>query len=152
MIYFIKGKIHTDKDSGETETALRRVAIRRHIPLDWHSSAAVSFDRKYFLGYENKDSLQLMRIRRYFQRLMPKLIVRFEKKGDFSMYRIRLSLVSTIIFGLLCILLVLNLTYLARGESPEDLLSVFFAFCAFIVLAFLELFLTRRTLSMAMQA
>ena len=57
---------------------------------------------------ENEKRIDLLRISSPFEKLLPKIIVTF-KKENFKEYKLRLKLISMILFILLTIALILNL-------------------------------------------
>ncbi|GAB2682376.1 hypothetical protein GCM10027036_40700 [Flavihumibacter cheonanensis] len=70
------------------EAAVRKFATKRHTLLDFQSSATYVGTEKYFLGLEKEKSIELTRIRSPFERLLPKLVINFDKNDGFRRYKI----------------------------------------------------------------
>ena len=137
MIYFKRIEIQ-NADSNQIEELVRKHCIRRHTLLDLQSSVYQMPDpSKLFLGLEGKKAIQITRLKNTIERILPKMIIRIEKV-DFTFYRIRLSLLSSIIAIFLPIALLINLVNsISAKKIQEDLPiicffnALFFLFCLF---------------------
>ena len=87
----------------EVENAIRHFSSKRHASLDIKSSSSSIGENKYFLGLEGENDLKITRIRTPFESLFPKIIVSFPKDRQFLSFKIRYSILSIIIFGILFI-------------------------------------------------
>jgi len=97
MIYF-KTKNITSINSEIIEKSIRKAALKRSIHLDFKSTANHYGENKLFLGYESNEALYISRLRFLFERILPKVIIRYDKLTGFAEYKIRLSLFSSILF------------------------------------------------------
>ena len=109
-MYFKRIKI-TALSTEKIENNVRLLSLRRHTHLDFKSASTyIAEPNKFFLGYENDRKIDLLRIITPFERLLPKIIVTFDKT-NFQEYKLRLKLISLIILILLTIGLVFNLVF-----------------------------------------
>lgn len=144
MTYFTKTYFKDDLERPEIEAALRKFASKRHTSLDFKSSSTDVGTEKCFLGLEGKKDLKFTRLRTSFERVLPKLIISFPKNNDQNYYKIRLSFLATIVFGLFSVGVLLNLAFLIAGRtSIDNFLTVLIIFSVNLFLIFLELKLTK---------
>lgn len=100
MFYFAQFEIDSlSKDN--VENAIRNFSSKRYTSLDLQSSSSSIKENKYFLGHEGKADLKITRIRTTFEKLFPKVIQSFPKGKRFEVYKVRYSLLSTVVFFLL---------------------------------------------------
>jgi len=146
MLYFRKVTLN-EVNGTKVEAAIRKFTARRHTSLDLQSSSTDIWTEKLFLGLENENSIQVTRIRTSFERLLPKLIVRFDKERGFSEYRIRYSLISNSVFAFITLAIVLNVVYsLINLQIEGDISTIFTFFILFLFLTVVELRLTNARL------
>jgi hypothetical protein len=153
MLYFKTIKIeHTDPEI--VEKAIRAFSLKRLTSLDIVvSSASYAGEEKYFFGLENKNGLFLTRVRTPFERIFPKLIVRFKKEEAFTSYQIRYSLPAIalscfVIFGWIADLFFL-LT--ADGFTFDGFFVISLVIVLFLLFTFLELTFTRNRIKKAIE-
>lgn len=143
MVYFLKTKI--DNYSRDTiENAIRRFSAKRHTSLDLKSSSSYISDNKYFLGLEGSSDLKITRIRTPFERILPKVIASFPKDRQFETYRIRYSILATLVFIVLSIAVIQNLyTFIIEKEFENDFIPLALVYLIFIGLTITEIKLTK---------
>lgn len=153
MLYFKTIKIE-NTDPEIVEKAIRAFSLKRLTSLDLiTSSASYASEDKYFLGVEKNDALFTTRIRTPFERIFPKLIVRFKKEDGFTSYQIRYSL-PAIAFTLLNIVgLFANLFYVLTtdGFTFEGLFLITLIIVLFVLFTLLELTFTRNRINKAIE-
>lgn len=137
-------------NSDKIERNIRSFSLRRHTSLDFKSASTyVSEPKKFFLGYENNNQIDLLRITSPFEKVLPKIIITF-KKENFNKYYLRLKSTSMIVFTLLTIALILNLFYsIKAGRIESDFSIVLLLNLAFYILAFVEFKLVNRKINKA---
>jgi hypothetical protein len=146
MIYFQKIELQ-DISQGLVEKKIRESSFKRHSSLDLLSSSTYVNEEKHFLGIESDKFINIIRIRTPFERLLPRIIVRFDK-DDFSFYKIRLSLLSFLISIFLSTAIVLNIMYsIINGHLESDILSVFAISLIYLLLIMIEIKLTKREIN-----
>ncbi len=129
MLYF-KTVILSQYTSAQLETALRKSAIKRRLPLDMGSSIVNIGTEKYFLGYEGKKTLTFTRIRAFIEYLLPKLIIKPSMANTtISSYKLRLSAFSLIIFIMFNLPWLLILLLTVTGKIPIERLVSASATC-----------------------
>lgn len=138
MIYF-KKVILSSYTTLQIETALRKYALKRKMPLDMDFSSIDIGTDKYFLGYQGKNSLTFTRIRTRFEFLLPKIIVKIPVNVNNSeaYYKLRLTLISTMVFVAYFAILMLSISLLIAGTSTIDNLTAPFVLCGIYILLFL---------------
>ena len=143
-MYFKKINI-TELTSDKIERNIRLFSLKRHTSLDLKSASTyVNEPNKFFLGYENNKRIDLLRITSPFEKLLPKIIVTFNK-DNFNEYNLRLKLISMILFVLLTIALSLHLFYsIKSGKLESDFFAILFLNLIFHILAFVEFKLVNR--------
>ena len=146
-MYFKKINI-TELNSDKIERNIRLFSLKRHTSLDFKSASIyVSEPNKFFLGYDNNNRIDLLRITTPFEKLLPKIIVTF-KKDNFNEYNLRLKSISMILFILLTIALILNLFYTIKsGKLESDFLMILLLNLTFYILAFVEFKLVNRKIT-----
>lgn len=143
MIYFTKTYFRDDEERQTLETALRKVASKRHGWLDFKTSSTDIGTEKRFLGFEEEKHLNFTRLRTSFERMLPKLIVSFPKSNEQGYYKIRFSFFTSIVLGWFSIALLLNFYFLISGITTfENVATVFILFIGYLLLVFLELKIT----------
>jgi hypothetical protein len=125
--------------SEKIERNIRLLSLKRHTSLDFkYVSTYINEPNKFFLGYENKNRIDLLRISSPFEKLLPKMIVTF-KKNNFKSYKLRFKLISMILIILLTTALVLNIFYsIKSGKLESDFILILFLNLTFYLLAFVE--------------
>jgi len=125
--------------SEKIEQNIRLLSLKRHTSLDFkYVSTYINEPNKFFLGYENKNRIDLLRISSPFEKLLPKIIVTFEK-NNFKNYKLRFKLISMILIILLTTALILNIFYsIKSGKMESDFLLILFLNLTFYLLAFIE--------------
>lgn len=89
-MYFKRIKI-TELSTEKIEKNVRLLSLKRHTSLDFKSATTyVAEPNKFFLGYENDRKIDLLRIITPFERLLPKIIVTFDKT-NFQEYKFNLN-------------------------------------------------------------
>lgn len=144
MIYFKRFYFKNDSERQEIESALRRFAIRKHTSLDFKSAATDVGTEKRFLGLEGKADLKFTRLRTSFERWIPKLIISFPKNSDQLYYKIRLSFLTSIVFGLFSVGFGVSLLSLLAGRaSIEKFSTVVIVVTGYLLLVLLEFEITK---------
>lgn len=125
--------------SEKIEQNIRVFSLRRHTSLDFkYFSTYVNEQNKFFLGYENKNRIDLLRISSPLEKLLPKMIVTFDK-NNFKSYRVRFKFISMILIVLLTTAIIINIFYSIKSRKLEsDLLLILFLNLVFYLLAFVE--------------
>jgi hypothetical protein len=149
MFYF--KQIIIDKSFIETsEEAIRNYSSKRHTSLDLTPSSSYIKEDKFFLGLEGENDLKITRIRTAFEKYFPKVIISFPKDRHFETYKIRYSLLSSIVFFILLFAALQTVFYVIFGEEDAyELLALVIVFLSFIVLTFLEINVTKRKINQA---
>lgn len=145
-------RISITKFSAEKiEKNVRLLSLKRHTSLDFKSASTyVAEPNKFFIGYENDRKIDLLRIITPFERLLPKIIVTFDKT-NFQEYKLRLKLISMVILILLTIGLILNLVYsIQNGRLESDLGSILIVNIIFYSLLFIEYKIVKRKMGLAL--
>jgi hypothetical protein len=149
MVYFITIPID-DSPLIDAEGAIRKRSLKRHVLLDFVSSASNIKEDKFFLGNENEKDLNITRIRTSFEWLFPKLIVKIPKEAKFEGFKVRYCLLSFLIFVYLIVSIFLGVFNSIKDsyidESMFTLLPIIFAFIVFTVIEFK---LTKRKINQA---
>lgn len=149
MIYF--KTIYFQKDEKRViEKAIRKFSLKRHSSLDLQSSSSyITEDGKYFLGQETEKYIRTTRFRTPFEKLLPKLILRFNK-NDFESYQIRFSFPSNLIFLVLVIAILLNFfKFISSGRLGGNIGFVIVLSILFALLTLLEIKLISRKIKKA---
>lgn len=149
MLYF--KTLTIPNASQQTETAIRAGSLKRHTSLDFNSGSSWIREDQYFLGQESDTALRLTRLRTSFERLLPKIIIRFNKDSSFSTYQVRYGLFSTLA---LCILVLNLMQSLVEAVSRQDYLDITTAFgwlLMFLILTLVEITLTQRQIKKALK-
>lgn len=137
-MYFKKVTIpHLNSD--KIERNIRLFSLKRHTSLDLKSgSTYIPEPNKFFLGYENNTRIDLLRIATPFERLLPKIIVTFNK-NNFKEYKLRLQLLSMILIVVLSAGLIMTIYHSINSNNLEsDLLYILSLNLIFYLLAFVE--------------
>lgn len=146
-MYFKKINI-AELDSEKTERNIRLLSLKRHTSLDFKSASTyLNEPNKFFLGFENNNRIDLLRISTPFEKLLPKIIVTF-KKENFREYKLRFKLMSMILFTLLSVALILKLYYFIKsGKLESNFFMVLFLNLIFYLFAFVEYKLVNRKMN-----
>ena len=146
LVYFKTNHI-TNYLSEDIENALRKYSLRRHTSLDFNVfSTYITEKNKFFLGYENNEKIEFLRISTPIEKLLPKIIITF-KKNNFTEYRLKLNFVSLAICTILTLALILNILYSIDSQTIEsDLLLILILNSIFYTLFYLEYTFTNNKL------
>ncbi len=145
MLYFREFELE-ENDQEKIEKRIRDLSKKRHTSLDIVPSSAFAPDDKLFLAIERNDNFTLTRIRYFFGQFLPKIIVRFNK-SNLRYYKIRLSLLSSIIFVFICwIILSWGLRFLQTAQSAGDFSILFLTVSMYLFLIMIEIAITKRKL------
>jgi hypothetical protein len=149
MFYFTK-IIIDDSPLLDAENAIRKYSLKRHVILDFKSSASKITEDKYFLGNENKNDLKITRIRTSFEWLFPKLIISVPKQTPFESFKVRYCLLSSFIFVYLLFENFQSLLNSIRDNEIDQNLFFWLIFLGlFITMTYVELRLTKRKINKA---
>jgi hypothetical protein len=145
MFYFREFELG-ENDQEKIEKRIRDISKRRHTSLDIVPSSSFAPDDKLFLAIERKDNFTLTRIRYFFGQFLPKIIVRFNK-SNLHYYKIRLSLLSSIIFFFFCLIVFSwGLRFSQSPPSTGDFSVLFFTISVYLFLIIIEIAITKRKL------
>lgn len=149
MFYFTK--IIIDVSSLiNAEDAIRKYSLKRHVSLDFQSSASNIKEDKYFLGNENINDLKITRIRTSFEWLFPKLIISIPKEMRVESFKVRYCLLSYIIFFYLLFVISQGIFYsINENEIDENIFTMLAFLIVFLLLTFIEIKLTKRKINQA---
>ena len=151
MLYF-KKVILPDEEIMVAEKAIRHFSSKRLSSLDFRSSSTFIMGDKYFLGYETPIHIEITRIRTPLERLLPKLIVTFDKKANFTTYKVRFSGMTLVFIGTFAVGVLFNLgNMIAFRTIDRDFLGIILFSAIIILLTILEFNLTRRKISRAIK-
>lgn len=132
------------------ETAIRKFTARRHTPLDLQSSSTYVSTENFFLGLEKKKSIEITRIRSPFERLLPKIVIKFDKEIGFTRYKIRYTFLSFLLLIVLSLGMILNVIYFVTNSEREvDFPTLAISSSLFLLLSFFEINLTKAKLQRA---
>lgn len=146
MIYFQKTEL-PDISPEWIEKIIRESSSKRHSSLDLLSSSTCIKEEKHFFGTEKDKFIKIIRMRTPFERILPRIIARFDK-SDFGSYKIRLSLLSFLISIFLSIAIVLNIAYSIINKHWEsNVVSVFAVSSIYFLLIMIEIKLTKRKIN-----
>lgn len=135
-----------ENDQDKIEKRIRSLSKRRYSSLDIVQSVSYDRDGKLFLAVETSENITLTRLRSPIEGFLPKIIVRF-RKSDFRYYKIRLGLFSTIFFVLLWIPVFTGIQGISQNTlQARDLYVFFYLISGFVLLAIIEIALTKRKL------
>jgi len=147
MIYF-KTKNITSVNSELIEKSIRKVSLKRVIHLDFKSTTNHYGENKLFLGYESNDAFHISRLRFLFERILPKVIIRFDKLTGFTEYKIRVSLFSSILFLFLLFDTLINIYNSIKSGNLENIFGIVsLLFGLYIILIAIEIKLTERIIN-----
>jgi hypothetical protein len=137
-MYFKKVAI-PELNAEKIERNIRLFTLKRHTSLDLKSgSTYIPEPNKFFLGRENNTRIDLLRITTPFERLLPKLIVSFNK-NNFNEYRLRFKLLSMILAIILLVGLLMTIYHSIKSKNLEsDFLFILSLNLTFYLLAFVE--------------
>ena len=137
-MYFRKVTI-PELNSEKIERNIRLFTLKRHTSLDLKSgSTYIPEPNKYFLGFENNTRIDLLTISTPFERLLPKLIVSFNK-NNFNEYRLRFQLLSMILIVVLSVGLLMTIYHSIKSKNLEsDFWFILSLNLTFYLLAFVE--------------
>lgn len=121
------------------ERNIRLFTLKRHTSLDLKSgSTYIPEPNKFFLGHENNSRIDLLRISTPFERVLPKIIVTFNK-SNFKEYKLRLQLLSMILIVVLSAGLIMTIYHSIKSKNLEsDFLFILSLNLIFYLLAFVE--------------
>ena len=139
MIYFKKIAL-PPTEMQILEKAMRRVSLKRARSLDFTSAVTDIGSDRLFLGFEGTESVQFLRLRTSLEKFLPEIIISIPCKEIEGEYKFRYSLLSTVIFILLGLYLLLCLSKILLSNSLHDFLLIPLAlFGGYFLLMLLEL-------------
>ena len=144
MFYFKKIHLPDDSEKQNLEKGLRSKSLKRSQMLDFVFETSNIGTDKYFLGNEGKKDLKLTRIKTSFESFFPKLIISFPKETAVKYYKFRLSILSTVILGVLSLLLFTSfLDVVITQKNAEAFLITTILSLIYFLFILLELKITR---------
>jgi len=139
MIYFKSMQVYGNERQ-LLENALRKAAIKRVRSLDFQSAVYDMGMDKLFLGLDDTRDVKFTRLRTSLEKFFPKIIISFSRDKTSSEYRFRLSLLSTCVFTILLMVLLLSIVLAAIDhENYEAIVEMLLPMGLFILLTFFEL-------------
>lgn len=130
-------------DKAAIKVAFIKSAIKRDDLTQLQLSTSNIGTDKLFFGCENKKGLYFMRIKNSLELVLPNIIFRLPKDETSFYYEYRLSILATITFFLLCVVLIFTLLQVIIGNTPfESFITIFLFFLIFLGLTWLELRIT----------
>ncbi|SDY11399.1 hypothetical protein SAMN05444411_1282 [Lutibacter oricola] len=138
MIYFITSKM-PNYDKSIIEKTIRKISSKKHLSLDVLSKIEnTHIENKYFYGLENDTQLKITRIRSYFEKIFPRIIIRFDKK-DFNTFYLRFNLLTTFFLLFMIISVIMNIIYSIESKSiDKDLITLTIISFGFVILSVRE--------------
>jgi hypothetical protein len=152
MFYF-KKVILTDYTQNELETALRKVSLKSKSSLDGVGSSTDAGTKYVFLGHEGKGGLTFTRIKYFIEKYLPKLIIKISPDANDCYYKLRFSLVSTImlmIFSTLAFIILLALVF--NPDRIEAVLPMLIFIAGYVLLILLEFKLTTKKIDRTLKS
>ncbi|MBF6610732.1 MAG: hypothetical protein ITF99_06260 [Chryseobacterium sp.] len=128
----------------EIDSAIRKNSRSSSMILDLKNTASWIPDEKLFYARENKNKIELARIKTPFTALLPTIIIIF-KKDDLQKPRLRLSFFGYLLFSLLLIMVLYILLKKVFDDFEGDIFSATFILLFFLSLLFCEFLLTKKT-------
>jgi uncharacterized membrane protein len=142
MIYFKKVDFGY-ADKAVIETTFRKSAIKRNRLIELETSKSDIGTDKIFFGYENNKALYFIRIKSTVEFFLPNIILVVTKDETIFCYKFRLSILASLAFLVLCIILISSLLGAISDETNFwDFATIFSFFLAFLVLCWIELRIT----------
>ncbi len=146
MIYFKTTQIDL-LESEEIENRIRKASIKSVGHLDLTSSTSYIGTEKKFFGHETEKYLMITRIRGPIEKYLPKLIIKFGKQEGFINYKIRFSLLATILIGLLTLLAISLFVESIKTQQFESQLIIALVIIASLILfTILEMKVTQKVI------
>lgn len=144
MFYFKKIHLLDDSEQQNMEKGLRSKSLKRSQMLDFVFETSNIGTDKHFLGNEGKKDLKLTRIKTSFESFFPKIIISFPKETAVKYYKFRLSILSTVILGVLSLLLFTSfLDVVINQKNAEAFLITTILSLIYFLFILLELKITR---------
>ena len=143
MFYFKTINIKKSNNQ-EIENTIRKYALKRNFSLDLSFSTSDINEHKLFLGLEDEKTLKFTRIRTSFERILPKIILKFDKTIGFTKFKVRFCLITSF---LLCLIILSSLFSIYNSiqtkQLESDLYDSFFLLLIFFLLTLLEIYITK---------
>jgi hypothetical protein len=140
----------TEAERQIMEQAMRKKALKRTSSLDFKSTVTDIGTDKLFLGYDGKNSLQFARLRASFEKYLPKIIIILPKSKTEFEYRLRYSLLSTLVAVFWTLGLVFSTAFtLVNTHNYEAILVNFIFFGGYMLLTMFELKLVSKRIQKA---
>ncbi|RZM12473.1 MAG: response regulator, partial [Pedobacter sp.] len=86
---------------------MRKRSIKRNLPLDYLSAQSDIASDKLFIGYDGKKNVQFSRLRTSLERFLPRVVIVFSKDPTVFEYKLRYSLLSTLVVSFLTLTFIL---------------------------------------------
>ena len=137
MVYFKRVSL-PPSEKQKLENAIRKVALKRLHALDFESSVTDIGTDKLFLGLEDKVDVKFTRLRTSLEKYFPKFIISIPREETVNEYKLRYSLLSTIVF--IALVLTLPLTIYATAMQNTGYESILFSLAVIAVYLLLSLF------------
>lgn len=151
MIYFKSVPIDTI-ENGDIEKRIRNASIKSSAHLDVSSSTSYIGTEKKFFGHETENYLMITRIRGPIEKYFPKLIMKFDKKQGYTVYKIRFSLFTTFLFGLITFLVLSFITASINAKQfGLEGIGTLLVVTIIILLTMLEIKLSKRVINKTLQ-
>jgi hypothetical protein len=130
----------TEAEKLTFERAMRKSSLKRTWALDFISTMSDMGSNKLFLGYDGKKEVQFSRLRTSFEKFMPRIIIILPKDGTEFEYRLRYSLISTIVVGFFAFAFIFTAAISLVNKYNYDgiIFPLFFMGC-FVLLTLMEL-------------
>lgn len=130
----------TEAEKKGLEQAMRKSSLKRTRPLNFISTVSDIGNTKLFLGYDGKKDVQFSRLRTSFEKFMPKVIIILPKNGVGFEYKLRYSLLSTVVVFFLALGFIFTAAIaLINKYNYEGILVPIVFFGGFMFLTMLEL-------------
>ena len=101
--------------------------------------------KKKFFGHETDKYLMITRIRGPVEKYLPKLIVKFDKEQDFTKYKIRFSLLATVLITLFTLMAISFLIELIKCKQFNGEIIIPLILLALLILfTLLEIKITQK--------
>ncbi|MEB0263541.1 MULTISPECIES: hypothetical protein [unclassified Mucilaginibacter] len=140
----------TEAEKITLERAMRKSSLKRTRALDFVSTVSDIGSNKLFIGYDGKKDVQFSRLRTSFEKFMPRAIVILSKNETEIEYRIRYSLLSTVVVVFWALgFIVVTATALVNKYNYEGIIVPLVFFGGFVLLTMLELNITGKRIQKA---
>ena len=147
MIYFKTAQIDL-LESAVIENRIRKASIKSVGHLDLTSSTSYIGTEKKFFGHETEKCLMITRIRGPIEKYLPKLIVKFDKQEGYNKYKIRFSLIATILITLLTLLAIsLFIESIKSQQFESQLIMALVIIVTLILMTIIEMKVTQKIIT-----